>query len=121
MAKMWKGDNDERNKLLRQFVLSGGVAEKVESQLVWRATTGNKSNRRKALLTVKQMRAPPHRFPNAKVRWIVANRQPVEDEDCPGVRSAWKYWCTVETVIDDYNTNESGPLHVCVSMSTFHV
>ena len=121
MAKMWKGDNDERNKLLRQFVLSGGVAEKVESQLVWRATTGNKSNRRKALLTVKQMRAPPHRFPKAKVRWIVANRQPVEDEDCPGVRSAWKYWCTVETVIDDYNTNESGPLHVCVSMSTFHV
>ena len=117
MAKMWKGDIDEQNKLLRQFVLSGGVAEKVESQLVWRATTGNKRNRRKALLTVKQMRGPPHRFPKAKVRWIVANRQPVEDEDCPGVRSAWKYWRTVETGIDDYNMNESGPLHVCVSMS----
>ena len=117
MAKMWQGDNDERNKLLRQFVLSNGVAEKVESDLVWRATAGNKRNRRKALLTVKQMRGAPHRFPKAKVRWIVANRQPVEDEDCPGVKSAWKYWCTVETVIDDYNVNESGPLHVCVSMS----
>ena len=114
MAKMWQGDNNERNKLLRQFVLSNGVAEKVESDLVWRATAGNKRNRRKALLTVKQMRGPPHRFPTAKVRWIVANRQPVEDEDCPGVKSAWKYWCTVETVIDDYNVNESGPLHVCV-------
>jgi hypothetical protein len=109
MRKLWFGSMKERNDLLRNYVESGGEADKVEGKLTLKATRGTRGNTRRALLTVRQMKQPPHCFPKEKIRNIVANKPYVADEDAPNLKSARKYWCMVSVVRDDYDQNESVP------------
>ena len=118
IAKIWiNGDKSARNRLLVDWVKSAMDPGKVESELVWKATKGHEGNKRRMLLTVSQMRKPPHYFPKEKIKHIVRTKAPVKDEDCPHLQSAYRYWCTVEVKTDDYTRNELGAyqiLHVCM-------
>ena len=87
---------------------------KVESELVWKAPKGHEGNKRRMLLTVSQTRKPPHYFPKEKFKHIVRTKAPVKDEP---LKSAYRYWCTVEVKTDDYTRNKLGAyqiLHVCM-------
>ena len=103
LAKMWNTSTETRNKVLRQFVYSEGVAEKVEATLNWEISTGKKSNRRRAKLTVKQMQSAPHFFAPEKIRKIVSEQEGIPDEVTPHLKKTLGYWCYIEDTEDNYN------------------
>ena len=108
MAKKWReGDKIAKNKLLKEYVLNNLNPDDVESSLVWQASSGNSGNTRRMLLTVSQMRKAPYFFPKEKIRTIVQTKTPVKDEDAPDVKKAYRYWCNVAVVKDEFYKNES--------------
>ena len=116
LAKMWNTSTETRNKVLRQFVYSEGVAEKVEATLNWEISTGKKSNKRRAKLTVKQMQSAPHFFAPEKIRKIVSEQEGIPDEVTPHLKKPLATGATSKTPKTITMTAGRG-LSLCFCMS----
>ncbi|CAK9113989.1 unnamed protein product, partial [Durusdinium trenchii] len=104
VMKMFNGSHTERLKLLRNWIASGGVAEKVETTLTVTKEQMQQGKEKEKLLTIQGMK--DHGFSEAKIKHICQTFTPVLDPDCPHLLEETKWWCNVEQERTRTSTNK---------------
>ncbi|CAJ1390968.1 unnamed protein product [Effrenium voratum] len=101
MAKMWSGSQKDRNELLKQWVTSGEVMQKVEASLVIKRKQESQVAASKKLMTVAEMQAAG--FSAAKIENLI-KRGGLPDPDAPNDPASMRYWATCGAEMVDRQT-----------------
>ncbi|CAK9008444.1 Angiopoietin-related protein 1, partial [Durusdinium trenchii] len=93
--KLFEGSNDDRKKLLRQFLLDHRNLEKMEHQFDLARTNEKEQKGVEELLTIEGMRKAG--VSEQKIKRIVATKKPVLDEEYPDLMEEARWWVNVST------------------------
>ena len=103
--------DQDRKRLLQQWVASNGDASKMEAELVLSKSQSKKQEGTKELLTTAEMSA--RGIPLEKIRAVVAKGQGIPDSDCPELPSLTRFWVSTSVkIVDTDETSQQSQVRI---------